>query len=121
MNRFAALSLGATLKKHLGPLVAILMLVEGLCLAAASVPTVRVVLPGDAGVIARRAAGILDRQITARCGAKVLTAGEAAWAVELGIEAGIGMEGYKIVDGPGGSVRILGNDREGCFTVWAGS
>jgi hypothetical protein len=90
------------------------MLLEGLCLAAGSVPSVRVVLPGDAGVIARRAAGILDRQITERCGAKVLTAGEAAWAVELGIEAGIGKEGYKIVDGPGGSVRILCNDDLPC-------
>ena len=98
---------------HLGPFVALLMLVEGYCLAAVPVPSVRVVLPGDAGVITRRAAGILGRQITERCGAKVLTVGEAAWSVELGLEAGIGTEGYKITDGPGGSVRILGNDERG--------
>jgi len=98
---------------HLCPFVALLMLVEGYCLAAGPVPSVRVVLPGDAGVITRRAAGILGRQITERCGAKVLTAGEAAWSVELGLDAGIGTEGYKITDGPGGSVRILGNDERG--------
>ena len=101
------------MRKQLGSFVAFLMLVEGLCLAAGPAPSVRVVLPAAAGVIASRAAGILGRQITDRCGAKVLTAGEAACAVELGIEVGIGTEGYKIVDGPGGSVRILGNDERG--------
>ena len=93
--------------------MAFLTLVEGLCLAAGPVPSVRVVLPGDPGAIARRAAGILGRQITERCGAKVVTTGEAACSVELGLEAGIGTEGYKVVDGSGGSVRILGNDERG--------
>ena len=93
--------------------VTILALVEGLCLSADPVPSVRVVLPADAGVVARRAAGILSRQISERCDAKVLTAGEAAWAIHLGCESGIGPEGYRISDGPGGSVRILGNDERG--------
>jgi hypothetical protein len=100
-------------KEHFVPFVVFLTLMEGLCLAAGPVRSIRVELPGDAGVIARRAAGILGRQITERCGAKILTAGEAAWSVELGLEAGIGTEGYKIMDGPGGSVRILGNDERG--------
>ena len=93
--------------------VTILALVEGFCLSADPVPSVRVVLPADAGVVARRAAGILSRQISERCDAKVLTAGEAAWAIHLGCESGIGPEGYRISDGPGGSVRILGNDERG--------
>ena len=71
------------------------------------------VLPGNAGPIARHAREILGRQIAERCGAQVVNAGPAACAVELGIESGIGTEGYKIVDGAGGSVRILGNDERG--------
>ena len=94
-------------------LAALLMLVQGLCLTAGPVQSVRVVLPDDEGVIAQRAAGILGRQITERCGAKVQANGEAAWTVELGLEAGIGTEGYKITNGPGGTVRILGNDERG--------
>jgi len=99
--------------KRFVTLLASLTLVEGLCLAAGPVQSVRVVLPSDAGVIARRAAAILGRQITERCGAKVQTTGEAAWSIELGLEASIGTEGYKIADGPGGSARILGNDERG--------
>ena len=76
-------------------------------------PLVRVVLPNDPGPITTRAAGILGRQITERCGAKVVTVGEAACSVELGLEAGLGTEGYRIVDGQSGSVRILGNDERG--------
>src|SRR5690349_4187556 len=99
--------------KHLRPSVVLVTLVQGLCLAADPVPSVRVGLPNQAGVIARRSAEILSRQITQRCGAKVLTAGDAAFSVELGVESGFGTEGYKIADGPGGSVRILGNDERG--------
>ena len=93
--------------------IAIVTLVESVCLAVDPAPSVRVVLPGDSGPIARRAAGILGRQITERCGVKVATTGEAAWSVELGIDAAIGTEGYKITDGPGEIVRILGNDEKG--------
>jgi len=92
---------------------ALLALAEGICAATGPLPSVRVVLSGDPGSVARRAAGILTRQITERCDAKVVTAGEAAWSVELGLEAGIGTEGYKIIDGPRGSIRILGNDERG--------
>ncbi len=80
---------------------------------ASPVPSVRIVLPGDAGPLAKRAGDILGRQIAERCGAEVVTGGKAAWSVELGIEAGIGTEGFKIADGPGNTVRILGNDERG--------
>ena len=33
--------------------------------------------------------------------------------VELAIEPGIGAEGFKIADGTGGTVRIIGNDDRG--------
>jgi hypothetical protein len=97
----------------LGSLAATLMLAQEVCLAATPVQSVRIVLPGDAGVIARRAAAIMQRQITERCGAKVQTTGKAACSVELGLEPGIGVEGYKIVHGRGRSVRIMGNDERG--------
>jgi hypothetical protein len=98
------------MKKHWVLFSALLTLVEGLCLGAGPLPSVRVVLSGDAGAIARRSAEILRRQIEQRCDAKVVTAGEAAGSIELSLQAGLGTEGYKIVDGPEGSVRILGND-----------
>jgi hypothetical protein len=87
--------------------------VHGLGSTVGSVSSVRVVMPGEPGAIARRAADILRRQITERCAATVVSAGQAALAVELGIEPGFGTEGYRIADGPGGSVRILGNDERG--------
>ncbi len=98
---------------HFGLLVSLLTLVQGLALAGEAVASVRVMMPDKPGAITRRAVEILSRQIGQRCGAKVVTTGEAAWWVELGIEAGIGTEGYRIVDGPGGSVRIVGNDERG--------
>jgi hypothetical protein len=101
------------MKPSLGCFTAIVTLVQGLCLAADPAAAVRVVLSSDAGAVARRAGGILARQIAERCGAKVVTTGAAAWSVELGVETGIGMEGYRIADGPGGSIRILGNDERG--------
>ncbi len=103
----------AAVNTHFALLVILLTLVQGLALAGDAVPSVRVMLPDEPGAITRRAVKILSRQIGQRCGAKVVTAGQAAWLVELGIEAGIGTEGYRIVDGPGGSVRIVGNDERG--------
>jgi len=90
-----------------------LTLVQGLALAGDAVPSVRVMMPDEPGAITRRAVEILSRQIGQRCGAKVVSSGEAAGLVEVGIEAGIGTEGYRIVDGPGGAVRIVGNDERG--------
>lgn len=101
------------MRKLLGLLVAFLTLVDVACPAAQPVRSVRIVLPDNAGPIASRASAILARQITQRCGAKVVTAGEAACSVELGIQAGIGTEGFQIADGPDGAVRILGNDERG--------
>ena len=43
----------------------------------------------------------------------MLLRGAAPLAVELTVEPGIGTEGYRIADGPGGTVRISGNDTRG--------
>jgi len=101
------------MKPCLGVFIGFLMAVNVVCGVASPVPSVRIVLPGDAGPLAKRAGDILGRQIAERCGAEVVTGGKAAWSVELGIEAGIGTEGFEIADGPGNTVRILGNDERG--------
>ena len=53
------------------------------------------------------------RQIESRCEAKVVKEGDAPLTVELTIEPGIGDEGFKIADGPNGTIRIIGNDARG--------
>ncbi|MCC6446989.1 MAG: hypothetical protein IT210_26490 [Armatimonadetes bacterium] len=57
-------------------------------------------------------AGVLVRQIEARCGAKAgESKGEAS--IRLAVRQGIGEEGFEIADGPNGSVQITGNDERG--------
>ena len=101
------------MKPYLGVFIGFLMAVDVVCGVASPVPSVRIILPGDAGPLAKQAGNILGRQIAERCGAEVATGGKAALSVELGIDAGIGTEGFKIADGPGNTVRILGNDGRG--------
>ncbi len=91
----------------------LLVLVEVPGLAAGPVSSVRLVLPDNPGAITRRAGDILGRQITTRCQATVVTAGEAEFAIELTVEESPGSEGYRIVDGSGTGVRIVGNDERG--------
>lgn len=90
-----------------------LMLAGASTRAAEPVRSIRVVLPANPGEIIQRAASILERQIRSRCDAKVVPDGESAYAIELGVDPGFGSEGYKILDGASGRVRILGNDERG--------
>jgi hypothetical protein len=71
------------------------------------------VLPQQADAVVRNIAGVLERQIAQRCDAGVVTAGEAPLQVELALAPGIGTEGFRIGDRPGGGVRIVGNDARG--------
>ena len=61
----------------------------------------------------RNIAGVLARQVAQRCDARVVTDGEAPLKVELAIAPGIGTEGFRIEDRPGGGVKIIGNDARG--------
>lgn len=56
---------------------------------------------------------VFARQVQQRCEAKVITEGEAPLIVELVIEPGIGVEGFRIEDRSGGGVKIVGNDERG--------
>lgn len=78
-----------------------------------TVDTVRIVLPEDSGPVMKNIACIFSRQVQARCAAKVVTSGKALFTVELAIEPGIGTEGFRIMDGKAGAVRIVGNDERG--------
>lgn len=75
--------------------------------------TVRVVLPQQADVVVRNIAGVLARQVMQRCDAHVVDDGDAPLKIELAIAPGIGREGFRIEDRPGGGVRIVGNDTRG--------
>ena len=82
-------------------------------LPAAALQSVRLALPPSASPVVAHIGGLLARQIQQRCAAKMGTDGDAAATVELAITPGIGGEGYRIEDGPGGGVRIVGNDERG--------
>ncbi len=80
---------------------------------AQAVKTVQVVLPPQASAELQSIAGVLARQITHRCDARIVADGEALLQLELAIAPGIGAEGYRIEDRPGGGMRIAGNDARG--------
>ena len=92
---------------------ALLVLLSASWAFAQTAKTVRVVLPQQADAVVRNIASVLARQVAQRCDAGVVTDGEAPLKVDLVIEPGIGMEGFRIEDRPGGGVKIVGNDARG--------
>ena len=78
-----------------------------------TVKSVRLILPAQPGLVVEHIGQVVARQIQQRCEAKVVKDGEASLTVELAIAPGIGAEGYRIEDRPGGGVRIVGNDERG--------
>ena len=78
-----------------------------------AVKSVKRVIPAQAGLVVENTGRVFARQVQQRCDAKVITTGAAPLTVELAIEKGIGAEGYRIEDRPGGGVRIVGNDERG--------
>jgi hypothetical protein len=78
-----------------------------------AVKLVRVVLPARAEPVLERIAQVFARQVTHRCGARVITSGDAPLRVELAIQEGLGREGYSIASDRPGSIRITGNDERG--------
>jgi hypothetical protein len=77
-----------------------------------AVDPVRVTLAPGLGPIAHNAARVFARQVEQRCGAKVVTSGDAPLVVELGVDGGLGPEGFRIADRDGG-VRISSGDERG--------
>jgi len=87
------------------------------CLASAvgaeTVTSVRLVLPAEANAVVRNIARVFHRQVESRCDARVVMKGKAPLTVELALEPGIGAEGFRIADGPKGTIRIAGDDVRG--------
>lgn len=80
---------------------------------AQAVKSVGLILPAQPGPVVENIGQILARQIQQRCDARVITTGDAPLAVELALAPGLGAEGFRIEDRPGGGVRIVGNDERG--------
>jgi len=91
----------------------VLLLSAFLSAGAAPVGWVRIMLPPQANSSMRNTARILERQVAQRCGAKVTTSGASALTLEFSIEPGFGAEGFRIADGPSGTIRVIGNDERG--------
>ena len=91
----------------------VLLLSAFLSAGAAPVGWVRIMLPPQANSSMRNTARILERQVAQRCGAKVTTSGASALTLEFSIEPGFGAEGFRIADGPTGTIRVIGNDERG--------
>jgi hypothetical protein len=81
-------------------------------LYAEGAKSVRLVLPPKPGPVVENIGRVFARQIQQRCEARVITSGDAPLMVELAIAPGIGAEGFRIEDRPGGT-RIVGNDERG--------
>jgi hypothetical protein len=81
-------------------------------LHAEGTKSVRLVLPPKPGPVVENIGRVFARQIQQRCEARVITSGDAPLMVELAIAPGIGAEGFRIEDRPGGT-RIVGNDERG--------
>ncbi|MFZ9935966.1 MAG: hypothetical protein ACO3JG_02785, partial [Luteolibacter sp.] len=99
--------------KNVLSVVALLMVASRVCGGVSSAePTksVRLVLPAQAGPVVENVGKVFARQVQQRCEAKVVTGGDAPLTVELAVEKGIGVEGYRIEDRKDGGVRIAGND-----------
>lgn len=80
---------------------------------AAFVKSIRVVLPEDSDPVMRNISAVFARQVQARCDARVVMEGDAPLTVELAVEPGIGVEGFRIAEGKPGKIRIVGNDKRG--------
>lgn len=82
-------------------------------MTAEAVKTVRVVLPDGNDPVMQNMVSVFTRQVQARCGAKVIIQGDAPLTIMLAIEAGFGAEGFRIIGGKTGTIRIVGNDKRG--------
>ena len=82
-------------------------------LPARAVDSIRLVLPTTPSKLVVKSSGLLARQVSQRCGARVVYSGQAPLTVHLEVSPGIGREGYTIADHPGGGIKIVGNDDRG--------
>ena len=75
--------------------------------------TVRINIACSKTPLVNKTVELLTREIKERSGLPVETDGTGYTTVILDIASGIGAEGFRIADGAGGVVRIVGNDERG--------
>ena len=78
-----------------------------------AVGSIRVILAPGLGPIAGSAVRVFARQVSQRCDARVVTTGDAQFVVEMAVDRGVGAEGFRIADRPGGGVLIAAGDGQG--------
>ena len=91
-------------------LAALLLAAARSALQAEATKSVRLIFLSGSKPAIGNVGQVFARQVQQRCEAKVITTGDAPLTVELAIAPGIGAEGFRIEDRPGGGVRIVGND-----------
>ena len=74
---------------------------------------IRLQVPPRAGPVVAKAAEVFRRHVEQRSAAQVRVGGEGGLTVRLDLDPGIGREGFRIEDAPGGAVRIAGGDERG--------
>ena len=70
-------------------------------------------IPEKASPVVSRIGEVFARQVARRCPARVVASGSSPLVVALAVEPGIGAEGFRIEDRPGGGVKIVGDDARG--------
>jgi len=108
--------MAASARKRLNNLAIVMSVGFGLVslvTEAFGVGSIRLILPPNPSPIAAKAGELFKRQVSQRCGAKVVNSGPADVTIELMIAPGIGWEGFTIANHSAGGIRIMGNDDRG--------
>jgi hypothetical protein len=77
------------------------------------VAPVNIHLPHRAGVLTKGVAEILTKRLREYCEVNVVNWRKADLQIYLKIKPGLGLEGFRISDGPRGGISIIGNDERG--------
>jgi hypothetical protein len=77
------------------------------------VNSVRLILPDKPDAAIDNIARVFAREVNQRCDARITSTDNAPLRVILGLEPGLGAEGFKITNDGKNGVRIIGNDQRG--------
>lgn len=75
--------------------------------------SIRLVLPPQPSPLVLKARELFMRQVSRRCGARIINSGPADFTLDLAVHPGIGREGFTIANDGGRGIRITGNDDRG--------
>jgi hypothetical protein len=95
--------------------ICVCVLISGLAVGVdtQSVKCVRLTLPNEPDAVLANIGQLFARQVQERCGAQVITSGEAPVVVQLCLQADLAPEAYRIDGAAAGVIRIAASDRRG--------